>query len=179
MLSSKVAKRYAQGLLDFSTETASVETIFAEMKDVVKIMNESKELNAFFATPFVDAKKKIATAILIFENFSQTTKNFVSLVIKHGRETQLKNIARQFIDKVEDMNGVQRISLTTATQLSPNVVKEILKSTNLVNHSKDFDLKTAINTEILGGYILRVGDQQIDASVKSKLNELKKEFLVN
>jgi F-type H+-transporting ATPase subunit delta len=96
------------------------------------------------------------------------------LVIKHGRENQLKNIAQEFINKVEDINGVQRVTLTTATQLSKENIDQILRSTNLVNANSNFDLKLIINQDILGGYILRVGDQQVDASVKTKLNQLKK-----
>ena len=62
MLTSKVAKRYAQGLLEFSQESGQTDAIFAEMKQVVKIMEESKELNRFFQTPFIDSKKKMAAA---------------------------------------------------------------------------------------------------------------------
>jgi F-type H+-transporting ATPase subunit delta len=98
------------------------------------------------------------------------------LVIKHGRENQLKNIAQEFINKVEDINGVQRVTLTTATQLSKENIDEILRNSNLVNTNANFDLQMNIKPEILGGYILRVGDQQIDASVKSKLNQVKKDF---
>lgn len=100
-------------------------------------------------------------------------------MIKQGRESQLKNIAQEFINKVEDINGIQRLTLTTATEISNANIEEILKSSNLVNTSENFDLKRIINPEILGGYILRVGDQQIDASVKTKLNQVKKGFQLN
>lgn len=100
-------------------------------------------------------------------------------MIRQGRENQLKNIAQEFINKVEDINGVQRITLTTATQLSKENIDQILKSTDLVKAGSNFDLNLTINPDILGGYILRVGDQQIDASVKSKLNNIKKDFHLN
>lgn len=58
MLTSKVAKRYAQGLLDFTNESGQTAAVFSEMKDVVKIMAESKDLNKFFLTPYIDAKRK-------------------------------------------------------------------------------------------------------------------------
>jgi F-type H+-transporting ATPase subunit delta len=100
-------------------------------------------------------------------------------VIKHGRENQLKNIAQEFINKVEDINGVQRITLTTATQLSKENLDQILRSTNLVKADSNFDINLHVKPEILGGYILRVGDQQVDASVKTKLNQVKKDFQLN
>ncbi|AZA89604.1 ATP synthase F1 subunit delta [Chryseobacterium tructae] len=179
MLTSKVAKRYAQGLLDFTNESGQTAAVFSEMKDVVKIMIESKDLNKFFLTPYIDAKKKIEVANEIFKGLSASSQNLIRLVIKHGRENQLKNIAQEFINKVEDINGVQRVTLTTATQLSKENIDQILRSTNLVNANSNFDLKVNINQDILGGYILRVGDQQVDASVKTKLNQVKKDFQLN
>ncbi|SMC32335.1 ATP synthase F1 subunit delta [Chryseobacterium sp. YR221] len=179
MLTSKVAKRYAQGLLDFTNESGQTATVFSEMKDVVKIMIESQDLNKFFLTPYIDAKKKIEVADQIFKNFSVSSLNLIRLVIKHGRENQLKNIAQEFINKVEDINGVQRITLTTATQLSKENLDQILRSTNLVKADSNFDISLHVKPEILGGYILRVGDQQVDASVKTKLNQVKKDFQLN
>lgn len=179
MLTSKVAKRYAQGLLDFSQESGQTDAVYSEMKDVLKIMTESKELNRFFQTPFIDFKKKTEAASEIFKSLSPVSQNLIKLVIKQGRETHLKNIAQEFINKVEDMRGVQRITLTSATELSQKNIEDILKSTSLVKQQSQYDLKTVINPEILGGYILRVGDQQVDASVKSKLEKLKKDFQLN
>ncbi|MBN9312524.1 MAG: ATP synthase F1 subunit delta [Chryseobacterium sp. 39-10] len=179
MLTSKVAKRYAQGLLNFTQELGTTDTIFSEMGDVVKTIAGSRDFQNFFSSPIIDAKKKTAAAIEIFKGFSPVTRNLIKLVIMHGRESQLQNIAQEFINKVEDLHGVQRVTLTSATPLSEENISSILKSTSLVNHDKNFDLKSIINPEILGGYILRVGDQQVDASVRTELNKLKKEFQLN
>ena len=178
MLTSKVAKRYAQGLLDFTQESGNTESVFGEMKDIVKIMSQSRELNTFFSTPIIDSRKKEAIALEIFKDFSPVSKNIIRLTIKQGRESQLKNIAQEFINKVEDIKGTQRISLVTATQLSEQNIQKIIADSNMVNVS-NYDLETVIKPDILGGYILRVGDQQIDASVKTKLNNIKKEFQLN
>lgn len=179
MLTSKVAKRYAQGLLDFTNESGQTATVFSEMKDVVKLMKESADLNKFFLTPYIDSKKKAEVAGQIFKGLSTSSQNLITLVIRHGRESQLKNIAQEFINKVEDINGVQRVTLTTATQLSKENLEQILRTSNLVNLNTNFDLQVNVKPEILGGYILRVGDQQIDASVKSKLSSIKKDFHLN
>ncbi|KQT17344.1 ATP synthase F1 subunit delta [Chryseobacterium sp. Leaf404] len=179
MLTSKVAKRYAQGLLDFTNESGQTATVFSEMKDVKKLMSESEDLNKFFKTPYIDAKKKVEVAKEIFKGLSPVSQNLITLVIKHGRENHLKNIAQEFINKVEDINGVQRVTLTTATQLTNENLNEILKSSNLVKPNSNFDINVIVKPEILGGYILRVGDQQVDASVKSKLNNIKKDFHLN
>lgn len=178
MLTSKVAKRYAQGLLDFTQESGNTESVFNEMKDIVKIMSQSKDLNQFFSTPIIDARKKEAIALEIFKDFSPVAKNIIRLVIKQGRESQLKGIAQEFINKVEDIKGTQRISLTSASKLSEKNIQKIIADSKMVNVT-NYDLETIIKPEILGGYILRVGDQQIDASVRTKLSNIKKEFQLN
>lgn len=178
MLTSKVAKRYAQGLLDFTQESGNTEAVFSEMKDIVKIMSSSKELNQFVNTPIIDSRKKEAIALEIFKDFSPVAQNIIRLVIKQGREGQLKNIAQEFINKVEDINGTQRITLISATALSQDNINKIIADSKMVNVS-NYDLETIIKPEILGGYILRIGDQQIDASVRTKLGNIKKEFQLN
>ena len=178
MLTSKVAKRYAQGLLDFTQESGNTESVFNEMKDIVKIMSQSKDLNQFFSTPIIDARKKEAIALEIFKDFSPVAKNIIRLIIKQGRESQLKGIAQEFINKVEHIKGTQRISLTSASKLSEQNIQKIIADSKMVNVT-NYDLETIIKPEILGGYIMRVGDQQIDASVRTKLSNIKKEFQLN
>ena len=179
MLTSKVAKRYAQGLLNLTEENGFTDRVFVEMKDLANTIGNSRDLQNFFTSPIIDIKKKMAIASEIFKEYSPICQNLILLVIRHGREGQLANIAQAYIDKVEDINGVQRITLTSAKPLSEENIKSILGSTNIVNHHNKFDIKSIIDTDILGGYILRVGDQQIDESVKTKLNRLKKEFQHN
>lgn len=179
MLTSKVAKRYAQGLLDFTQESGNTTSMFAEMKDVVKIMKDSKELRNFFASPIIDSKKKTSAANQIFAQFSPVAQNLVTLVIRQGRESHLEDIAQEFINKVEDLEGVQRVTLTVASELSAKNTEEIIKSSSLVDQTKRYDLKVVVNPDIIGGYVLRVGDQQVDASIRTKLNQVKKEFQLN
>lgn len=179
MPTSKVAKRYANGLLEFSQETGTTGSLANEMQNIINVLESSKELSAIYDSPFIDSKKKIDISKEVFNGFSQSSMNFISLVIKQGRESHLKSIAKEYIRKVEVLNGIQRISLTSATQLSRETIDKILRESHLVDNAKSFDIKTKINPTILGGYILRVGDQQIDASVKTKLSNIKKEFELN
>ena len=84
MSRSKVAKRYAQGLLDFAKEANNTDVLYNEMKDVVKILSDSKDLVRFLAIPFIDHKKKKEVAKEVFKNFSLATLNFIKLVISRS-----------------------------------------------------------------------------------------------
>lgn len=175
----KVAKRYAQGLLDFTTETGNTELVFNEMKDVAKTITDSKELKNFFATPIIDTRKKQSIAKELFSKFSSTTQNMIALVIKQGREKYLENIATEYVESVEALNGVQKITLTTAEKLSEQSIEKIVRASALIDNTRAYQVKSIIKSELIGGYILRVGDKQVDNSVATQLNSLRKEFQLN
>lgn len=179
MNTPKVAKRYAQGLLDFTMETGNTDAVFSEMRDVAKTISDSKELQNFFATPIIDYRKKKGVADEIFSSFSATTKNMINLVIRQGRESYLQNIAMAYVERVEEIRGIQKITLSTAEKLSEESVNQILKSSSLVDNNRDYQVKSIINPDLIGGYILRVGDQQEDQSVRTKLITIKKQFQLN
>ena len=98
MLTSKVAKRYAQGLLDFTQESRTHKHgfYFSEMKDVVKIFNESKELKTSLLRQSLTLKKKTKAALEIFAQFSQLSKNLITLVIKQGRKSSARYSTRVY-----------------------------------------------------------------------------------
>ena len=176
---TKVAKRYAQGLLEYTKEVGTTDVVFNEMKDVAKTISASKELKSFFFSPIIDTKKKQRIAEEIFSKFSVVTKNMITLVIKQGREKYLEDIAKEYIEKVEEMNGVQKVTLTTAEELSQQSLDQIVKTSSLIDVTKKYKIKSIIKPELIGGYILRVGDQQIDNSVRTHLANLRKEFQLN
>ena len=166
----KIAKRYAQGLLEYTKEVGTTDVVFNEMKDVAKTISASKELKSFFFSPIIDTKKKQRIAEEIFSCFSSTTQNMIALVIKQGREKYLEDIASEYILSVEEFNGVQKVVLTTAEELLENNVDQIVKASTLIDPDKSYQVKFIIKPEIIGGYILRVGDRQIDNSVKTQFN---------
>lgn len=178
MNTTKVAKRYAQGLLEFTTETGNTDAVFNEMKDVAKTIADSKELKSFFATPIIDSRKKQNIASEIFSSFSPVTRNMISLVIKQGREKYLENIALDYVERVENLKGIQKITLTTAEELTNQTVEQIVKASPLVDNSKGYQVKSVIKPELIGGYIIRVGDQQVDNSVRAQLNSIRKRFSI-
>lgn len=175
MLTSKVAKRYAQGLLNFTSEKNEVNLVYNEMKIFIKTFCSSSDLKNVLESPFIDAKKKITIIKEIFKNFSKSSLNFLELIIKQGRESHFLAIAQEFIEKINTSKGLKKVTLTTASPLSDELKKSILKNTAF-NLGDNYELFTQIKPEILGGYILRMDDFQIDNSVKTKLDNLKKDF---
>jgi len=172
----KVAHRYAKGLFDFTEKSNESTALYSEMKFLLSLLNESTDLKRFFKSPVVDYRKKQTIVKEIFKANSSTFNKFVNLVIQQGRESNLTEIANQFVNLVDDKNEVQKATILSATKLEKSLIDLILKESKFIDNSKPIQITEIIDENLIGGYILRIGDKQIDASIKTKLNKIRGEF---
>ncbi|MFV0304313.1 MAG: ATP synthase F1 subunit delta [Moheibacter sp.] len=177
MAGFRAAKRYAKGLMQFAVESGQTQQINQEMMDLQKAVQDSRELNQFLSSPILDSRKKVEVAKIIFKDFSPTTQNFIQLVINHGREKGLKEITKQYHYLYNQLNNVHKAEVITATELNDGLINEIVeKAKATIGNDYTYEIENKVDSSLIGGFILRVGDKQIDTSVKSKLFRLKKEF---
>lgn len=172
----KVAKRYAKGLFDFAEQTNETNLLYTEMQEIAQTIKDSKELKNMFKSPVVDSKKKQMIANQIFEKFSPSANKFIALVIQHGREVHLQDIAQFYIDRVDAKNHLQKITLVTATSLDQQAIDSIVKSSSFVDNTKPISVTSVIDESLIGGYILKLADKQLDTSIKAKLNQIRQGF---
>ncbi len=177
MAGFRAAKRYAKGLLDFSLETGKAEEINREMKELRSAIQSNRELAQFFSSPVLDSKRKNLIAKEIFKDFSPIAQNFIQLVITHRRETNLREIANQYSILYNRINNIHKAEVTSAIQLDDVMVQEIVgKAKETIGSNYSYEIENKVDPNLIGGFILRVGDKQVDSSVRSKLTRLKKEF---
>lgn len=177
MAGFRAAKRYAKGLMQFATEINQAPQINQEMIDLKNALNNNRELVQFLNSPVLDAKRKNAIAKEIFKDFSQPTQNFIQLVITHGRGNSLKEIAVQFSDLYNKLNNIRKAEVVSAVQLDDSMVQQIVDQAKQTMGSEySYEIENRVDPNLIGGFVLRVGDKQVDSSVRSKLNRLKQEF---
>lgn len=177
MAGFRAAKRYAKGLIQFANESNQAEKINHEMMDLKNAVQSSRELAQFLGSPVLDSKKKIQISNEIFKDFSPVSQNFVKLVLNQGRGDILKEIASQYTELYNKQNNINTAEVISAVALDDAMIQEIVeKAKQKIGADSSFSIENKVNPEIIGGFILRVGDKQIDSSVRSKLNRLKKEF---
>lgn len=172
----KVAKRYSKGLFDFAVQTKKHDEVYAEMKQIQKLIFDSKDLKSFLHNPILDSKKKIQVASVVFKSFSEVTQKFITLVIKQKRESNLVEIAQAYQTIYESFNNIVKVSLITATEIDITTKDSIYKESKLIPANAKTILKHQIDESLIGGFVLRVGDQQLDTSIKTKLSNLRKNF---
>lgn len=171
----RLAKRYATGLWEYALSLHESETIVKEMKSLIDIINQNKDFQFFLKSPIIETHKKINIVNEIFKSFSPTSRNFITLVVRHKRENDLLEIAQQVLELYDVYNGIQRVEIISAVPLDQETVSKILNSFPKINQEKAI-IKNKIDASLIGGYILRMGDQQIDASVKSELTNIQKKL---
>ena len=173
MASTKSAARYAKALLDLTLEKGWVEAVEKDLIRFVQVVKESNDFRIFLNSPVVRDDKKIAIYQQVFEGFNPVTMQFFTLVTKNGREQLLPEIAAQFERQLMKNRGIVSGSIVSATPLTEKTKQEILDRIAPAFEGS-LQLSESVDSSLLGGFVIRIEDKQIDASVANKLKELTK-----
>lgn len=177
MKGTRSASRYAKSLLDLSTEQKNVEQIYKEMEMIASTVSENRELVVALQSPIIKSDKKQAILDSIFPKVSDLTKAFIKIIITKGRESILGAIAEEFVQQYKTQKGIIVAELRSAVVLDEALKTKILA---LVNPTKkEVEVVEKIDESLIGGFIVRVDDKQVDASIATKITELKLEFSRN
>ncbi len=177
MAQIKVATRYAKSLLGLVAEKGNLEEAFKDMTLIQKTCSENRDLVVLLKSPVVNTEKKTSILTAIFEkNVSEVTMLFINLITKNRRESALPEIADAFIAQYKAMKGITTALVTSATVLADDAKKKIA---DLVQKEVGgtVELEMEINPELIGGFILRIGDKQLDTSILNKIGDLRQEFM--
>jgi F-type H+-transporting ATPase subunit delta len=172
MNDSKISVRYSRALFQSALDKKILDKVNEDMIFIAEIckLPEAKE---FLNSPVIPPSRKEAIFHKMFEgNVEKITLSLIDLVVKNGRETYLPAIARVFIHETMKFRGITESILTTAVKVDDKVRKEITDLISAVFKTK-VELEEKIDQEIIGGFILRVDDNYIDASVRNKLRKIK------
>ena len=173
----RVTSRYAKSLLDLSVEKGQVSEVLEDMK-TIGAMVQNRDLALLLKSPVVNAEKKRSIFKKVFDpHISEITKAFIHLVLNKGRESLIPEISTEFINQHKEMLGITSVKITTATPISEankEAIKSKLLGTRMVENS--LDVEAVVNPDIIGGFILEVGDNLYDSSIAYNLKKLKKEL---
>lgn len=180
MANYRVAKRYAKAFMEI-LPTEKVEGAVNEMKQLLDLLNESKDLLIFMKSPIISNDKKLAACQSVFAPFSEEFKNLMALLIKNGRGSDLKEVAVEVMKLYREEKGIKKVIITSAQPLTEEQTRKIIAQVkeNFSTEIREIEVENKINPELIGGFILRIDDQQFDASLRTKINRIKQEFDTN
>lgn len=175
MNNSKISVRYSRALFQLATEKNLIDKVSADMKFISEIckINEVKEV--LDSPIIVPLKKRSIFHAILEKNVEKVTLTLVDLLIDNGRENYLPAVARVFRDSALKYKGITETYLTTAVPVNDKSRKEISELITSVFNTK-VELIENIDKEIIGGFILKVNDSFIDASVRNKLRKIKEKL---
>jgi len=169
-----VASRYAKSLLDLSIENKSIDKVNADMVQLSEVCAESKELVAVLNNPTINADKKSDIFNALFKGkMEDVSLDFINLITKNSRESLLPTIAQSFTKLYKEHNHILDVELISAVALDEATKSKILDKVKSKFEGSTIQLVEKIDSTILGGFIVKIGDKQIDSSVASQLTNLK------
>ncbi len=179
MKNLKAANRYAKSLLGLADERGQLEDVYKDMTDVSKVVEESRDLRLLLQSPIIkpDTKSKVLNEIFS-SNVGELTKVFISILTEKGRESLLGGIAKAFIMQYKLHKNLAQAEVISATALDAESMAQVKAIVAKIANS-EAEIKETINPDLIGGFIVKVGDKMIDSSVASQLKELKREFTEN
>lgn len=177
MNESKISVRYAKALFSLVKEENTLEKHKQDMELLYQCIREVPELQYVIQSPVIRSSEKIRLFGEIFrESMSPLSLSFIRLVLENRREEGLEGIARYFLTLIRAEQGIRSADLTTAKPVD-DALRQSISALIAKKFNTKVDLHEAVDPAIIGGFVLKVGDQQIDASIASKLKRIKRELI--
>jgi F-type H+-transporting ATPase subunit delta len=178
MAGARAAIRYAKAVLYLAKDQKKAEAVNNDMKLIANTIAGSNDLSEMLQSPVVRSSNKNAALIEIFKNSNNITIKLIDTLITNKRLNILGEVALKYNHLYDVLRGSKKAIVTTAIPMTSDLeIKVLAKVKELTN--KSVELENIVDENILGGFILRVGDKQYNASIANQLNKLKREFTIN
>ena len=175
MSESRAAIRYAKAILDLAVDKTATEAVEKDMRSVVATVSDSAELRQMLSSPVISGTTKKEVLLKVFKGSHAISEGLISMLVDNKRVSILNEIALKFIILNEQQKGKDVAYVTTAVPMDAAMEKKILKQVTTIT-GNEVTIENTVDESIIGGFVLRVGDLQYDASIANKLNNLKREF---
>lgn len=172
---SKIAVRYARALFDLALEKEVLDDVYWDIKEISRLCPMQEVKDVIDSPVITHQKRKEIMLSLLGEKINPLTVKFIDLVFRHGREEFLGAAARNFIDFTRRYRGIREVTLTTSRPVSEKLKTELAEVIESKG-SGQIEFIEHVDESVVGGFILRVDDAYIDASVRNRLNRFRKEF---
>ncbi|MBT8273386.1 MAG: ATP synthase F1 subunit delta [Bacteroidia bacterium] len=178
MAGTRAAIRYAKAILRLANEKNSAVIINEDMKLIAKTISENNDLLTMLRSAVVKTELKKAVLTEIFPEINELSSGLFDVLISNKRIAILGDVAANYNDLHDQSVGKEKATVTTAVPMTSELeLKVLAKVKELTN--KAVELENIVDESILGGFILRIGDKQYNASISNQLNKLKREFTLN
>lgn len=172
----QVASRYSKSLIDLASEQKALDPIKNDIEQFIQVCKANTQLQAVLRNPIISHDKKIAILNSLFgKSVHPVILSFFKIMINKGRGELLYPTAKEFINEYNYRKGIINATVVSAAPLSPENRKRIEEVVKKATNGQVV-LDAKVNPDLIGGFVLKVGDKQFDTTISGALNKLKKEF---
>ena len=175
MASTRAAIRYATAILDLANSKGVAEVVNNDMKLIASTINGNLELSTFIQNPTLKVEVKEKALLEVFAGIDVVTQGLFHLLFENKRFEILEGIATEYSKLSDVMNGIEVAKVTTAFPMDAALEAKV-KATIATLSDKKITIENTVDASIIGGFILRIGDKQYNASVANRLQVLKREL---
>ena len=180
MKESRVSHRYAKSLLDLALEKGQLEPVMEDMRMVLETINANRDLSVLLKSPVVKTDKKQEILKAIFGGqIGVITSEFLMILTRKRREGELEGIAEAFITQYRKHKQILTAVITTASGLDDKLRAQVLDVVKQSAGGKAIELVEKTDKALIGGFVLRIGDKQVDSSVLRQIRNLERNFSEN
>lgn len=178
MAQTRAAIRYAKAILNLANEQNSTSAVNEDMKSIVNAVAASEDLHEMLQSPVINSTIKKETLLKVFPELNKLSVKLINILVENKRINILDAVAHKINELFDESQGIQIANVTTAIPLTDALKAKVLVKVKELT-GNDAEIKNNVDESILGGFILRVGDIQYNASIANKLDKLKREFTLN
>lgn len=174
MKTSAIARRYAKALILIGKEDGNAETYRQELETIVTLLDKESMLEQAVSNPLYNAlsRRNVLVAVIDKLELSNVIKSFVLLLFDKARINFLRDVTANYIVFADELKGIVRADLTTATDLTEETLEQIRNSLSKMT-GKSVSLEAKTDISLIGGIVTRIGDLVLDGSIKTQLQNMR------
>lgn len=173
IVQSQVLEPYAQGLMSVAQTHNITEEIGNDMRSLLSLLQDSPDLEQFLANPFVKPEgKKAAIEQITGEQINQFTRNFLKILVDRGRILFLEGVCQQYLALLRKFNQTVLAEVTATVPLNEAQEGMVREKVLAMTGARQVELEVSIDPELIGGVIIKVGSQVIDASLRGQVRRI-------
>lgn len=174
---SKITVRYAKAFFSLAKEKQMLDVLKTDIELIMRLASESADFVLLLESPVIKTSQKEKLFQSIFNGkVDEMSLNFLKLIAENKREVHISGICRNFLKLYRQDQGVKSAVITSAIPLNKDILTQV-KSQLEQAFNTDVELEAKVKDELIGGFVLRVDDQQVDASLATQLRKVKEELL--
>ncbi len=173
-----ISKTYGEALFELAVEEDKIDVLLEEIEQLQIILKENEEFGKMMTHPKIIKEEKLQVAENVFKGkISDELMGFLLLIITKDRYQEIDEILEYFVTEVKKYKGIGVAMVTTAVPLKEEQCKKIEQKLLQTAGYKTMEMHYQVDTSLIGGMVIRIGDRVVDSSISTKLNDLQKSML--